>query len=76
MLVNVRSPWLRMDGEMIIRQATFERGEGGTTTKLEIVSPQAFAPEPPDGAKSKSGSTRKAGKRNLWSEALGEEDTE
>jgi prophage tail gpP-like protein len=71
MLVPVRSSWLRMDGEMIIRQVTYERGEGGTTAKLDIVSPQAFAPEPPD---SKDAKTRKAGKRNVWAEAIGEED--
>lgn len=71
MLVPVRSSWLRMDGEMIIRQVTYERGQGGTTCKLDIVSPQAFAPEPPD---SKGAKTRKAGKRNLWAEAIGEEN--
>lgn len=71
MLVHLRSPWLRMEGEMIIRQATFERGDSGTTTKLDIVSPQAFAPEPPDSS-SKAG-TKKAGKRNLWAEAIGED---
>lgn len=71
MLVQVRSPWLRMDGQMIIRQATYERGEGGTTTKLDIVSPQAFSPEPPDSKKGKAG---KKGGRNIWAEAIGEED--
>lgn len=70
MLVAVRSAWLRLDGEMIIRQATFERGEQGTTTRLDLVSPQAFAPEPPDSRKTK---TNKAGKRNIWAEAIGEE---
>lgn len=71
MLVQVRSSWLRMDGEMIIRQATFERGDGGTVTKLDIVSPQAFSPEPPDSNKGKKG---KRGGRNIWAEAIGEED--
>ena len=74
MLVDVRSSWLRMFGEMIIRQVTYERGENGTTTRLDIVSPQAFAPEPPDSPKSKSGGTRSAGKKNIWAEAIGEED--
>lgn len=78
MLVRVRSPWLRMDGDMIIRQATFERGDQGTTTKLDLVSPQAFAPEPPDSSQAamttaKNSSTRSAGKRDLWGEAIGEE---
>ena len=71
LLVSVRSPWLRMDGEMIIRQVTYERGENGTTTKLDIVSPQAFAPEPPDGKEAKKG---KVAKRNIWAEAIGEEE--
>jgi prophage tail gpP-like protein len=71
LLVNVRSSWLRMDGEMIIRQATYERGDGGTTTKLDIVSPQTFAPEPPDG---KAATKGKVGKRNIWAEAIGEEE--
>lgn len=73
MLVHVRSPWLRCDGEMIIRQVTYERGEGGTTSKLDIVSPQAFAPEPPD-SKSKDAKKGKASGRNIWREAIGEED--
>lgn len=76
MLVQVRLPWLRMDGEMMIRQVTYERGSAGTTAKLDIVSPQAFAPEPPDSAKSSRGSTRNAGKKNIWAEAIGEEDAE
>lgn len=70
MLVPVRSPWLRMEGDMIIRQATFERGDSGTTTKLDLVSPQAFAPEPPDA----KANTRSAGKKNIWTAATGEED--
>lgn len=72
LLVYVRSSWLRMDGWMLIRQATYERGEGGTTTKLEIVSPQAFDPEPPDGKKSTK--SDKKGSRNMWREAIPEED--
>jgi prophage tail gpP-like protein len=74
MLVQVKSPWLRMDGQMIIRQATYERGDGGTTTKLDIVSPQAFSPEPPDSKKTAKSKTSKKGGRNIWSEAIGEED--
>lgn len=71
LLVQVKSPWLRMDGQMIIRQATYERGDGGTTTKLDIVSPQAYSPAPPD---SKDGKKGKKGGRNIWAEAIGEED--
>lgn len=71
MLVPVKSDWLRMDGEMIIRQVTFTRDESGTNAKLDIVSPQAFAPEPPD---SKKGKKKKNKGRNIWAEAIGEED--
>jgi prophage tail gpP-like protein len=74
LLVYVRSGWLRMDGWMLIRQVTYERGEGGTTAKLEIVSPQAFDPEPPDGEKGKKGKKGKKGGRNIWAEAIGDED--
>jgi len=74
LLVYVRSTWLRMDGWMLIRQVTYERGEGGTTAKLEIVSPQAFDPEPPDGKKDKKGKAGKKGGRNIWAEAIGEEE--
>jgi prophage tail gpP-like protein len=63
-----------MDGWMLIRQVTYERGEGGTTAKLEIVSPQAFDPEPPDGEKGKKGKKGKKGGRNIWAEAIGDED--
>lgn len=74
LLVYVRSSWLRMDGWMLIRQVTYERGEGGTTARIEIVSPQAFDPEPPDGKEAKKGKAGKTGKRNIWAEAIGEED--
>lgn len=73
MLVAVKSDWLRMDGEMIIRQATFTRDENGTLTKLDIVSPQAFAPEPPDSKDAKKKKGKNKG-RNIWAEAIGEED--
>lgn len=74
LLVYVQSAWLRMDGWMLIRQVTYERGEGGTTAKLEIVSPQAFDPEPPDGKKGKKGKAGKKGGRNIWAEAIREEE--
>lgn len=67
LLVDVRSPWLRLDGEMIIRQVTYERGEEGTTTTLDVVSPQAYAPEPPKGDESSGGGG------NIWAAALGED---
>lgn len=80
MLVYVKSPWLRMDGEMLIRQVTFNResedGSEGTTCQLDICSPQAYAPEPPDSKKkgAKKGKKGKNGGRNIWAEAIGEED--
>ncbi|MCY1464018.1 hypothetical protein D9M71_819910 [compost metagenome] len=63
-----------MDGWMLIRQVTYERGESGTTAKLELVSPQAFDPEPPDGKKAKTKKAGKKGQRNIWAEAIGEEE--
>lgn len=77
MLVYVKSPWLRMDGEMLIRQVTFNKesadGSEGTTAQLDIISPQAYAPEPPD-SKKKGKKKGKKGGRNIWAEAIGEED--
>lgn len=46
MLVSVRSSWLGMSGEMLIRQVTFDKGAGGTVTQLDVVSPSAYEPEP------------------------------
>lgn len=81
MLVYVRSPWLRMDGEMLIRQVTFNRdgadGSEGTSCQIDVISPQAYSPEPPDSKKKgKSGKSKKkkGGGRNIWAEAIGEED--
>lgn len=69
LLVRVRSSWLSLDGEMLIRKVTLDKGDRGTTTRLEIVSPQAFDPEPPDGKKGKK--QKKSG--NSWAAALGED---
>lgn len=75
LLVSIRSPWLRLDGEMLIRQCTFTRDpQGGTETVLEIISPQAFDPEPPDADKSQAKMKKGAGKnkgRNIWADAVG-----
>lgn len=68
LLVSVRSPWLRMNGVMIIRQVTYERGDSGTTSKLEIVSPQAFAPEPP--GKKKGDKAGGGSDPSVWNEAM------
>lgn len=70
-LVAVKSPWLRMDGDMLIRQVTYTRSATeGTRVELDLVSPQAFSPEPPDKAKQ----AKQTGK-NIWREALGDEPT-
>ncbi|MBO3274123.1 phage baseplate assembly protein [Pseudomonas schmalbachii] len=78
LLVQVRSEWLRMDGEMLIRQVTFTRSPSdGTTTVLELISPQAFEPEPPDAEKSQARQKKGRGKnkgRNIWAEGVGLED--
>ena len=75
LLVSIRSPWLRLDGEMLIRQCTFTRDpQGGTETVLEIISPQAFDPEPPDADKSQAKMKKGKGKnkgRNIWADAVG-----
>lgn len=70
MLVRVSLPWLSLEGEMLIRQVTFEKDQGGTTTSLDIVSPQAFEPEPPDGKQKKK---PKKGKGGSWAAALAED---
>lgn len=73
-LVNVRSPWLRIDGQMLVRQVTLARdATSGTVATLELVSPQAYDPAPPDG---KGRSLKKKDRANVWAEALGEEITE
>lgn len=74
LLVSVTSSFLRMDGDMLIRQVTYRRtSSGGTEVELSLVSPQAFSPEPPDTKKQKSGAAKKGG-RNIWREALGDDE--
>jgi prophage tail gpP-like protein len=69
-LVAVKSSWLRMDGDMLVRQVTYRRNATeGTLVDLDLVSPQAFSPEPPD----KSKADKQKGK-NIWREALGKEN--
>lgn len=67
LLVQVSAPWLRLDGEMLIRQVTFEKSSSGTTTQLDLVSPQAYAPEPISG----SGKKKKGG--GAFNESVGED---
>jgi prophage tail gpP-like protein len=46
-LVRVRSPLVRLDGDMLITQATYEVSpDGGTVTHLNLKRPDAFKPEP------------------------------
>lgn len=72
LLVAVTSAFLRMDGDMLIRQVTYKRSaSNGTECELSIVSPQAYSPEPPDKKKEKP---TKTGGRNIWREALGDDE--
>jgi prophage tail gpP-like protein len=71
-LVGVTSSFLRMDGDMLIRQVTYKRSaSSGTEVELSLVSPQAFSPEPPDKTKDKR---PKTSGRNIWREALGDDE--
>jgi prophage tail gpP-like protein len=45
-LVQVRSPTLRINGEMLITEVTYSLDDGGTTTELQLRRPDAFLPEP------------------------------
>lgn len=74
MLVQVDVPALQIVGEMLIRQVTYTRDESGTVAKLDIVSPQAYAPEPPASDKAKR--QKKGGKgrgSSSWGATLAED---
>lgn len=45
-LVRVQAPTLRGDGDLLISQVTYSLDDGGETTQLFLVRPDAFAPEP------------------------------
>lgn len=45
-MVRVKSPFLGIDSDMLIRQATFSLDDGGTTTELQLGRPDAYRPEP------------------------------
>lgn len=45
-LVRVTSPSLRVDGDMLVTEATYTLDAGGTTTQLQLRRPDAFRPEP------------------------------
>jgi prophage tail gpP-like protein len=44
--VRVRSPFLGVDGDLLITSATYSLNEGGTTTQLTLKRPDSFKPEP------------------------------
>lgn len=78
LLIPITASLLRLDGDMLIRQVTYRRTQsGGTEAELSLVSPQAFSPEPPDSKKDKDkekSSGSKKGGRNIWREALGDDE--
>lgn len=78
LLVHVKSSFLRIDGDMLIRQVTYRRtSTDGTECDIDIVSPQAFSPEPPDKAKEEKKNSKTGGSgpgRNIWREALGKDE--
>lgn len=76
MLVKVSCPWLSLDGEMLIRQVTFNKDDrGGTTTRIDVVSPLAYEPEPPDGKQKKKPKKKGKGKKggNAWMSVLADD---
>jgi len=75
LLVGVTSGFLRMDGDMLIRQVTYKRsGDSGTECELSLISPQAFSPEPPDKTENAKAKRAKNGGVNIWREALGDDE--
>lgn len=74
-LVHVKSTFLRMDGDMLVRQVTYRRTPaGGTECDLDLVSPQAFSPEPPDKSKEEKKNGKGRSGQNIWREALGKDE--
>jgi prophage tail gpP-like protein len=45
-LVRVKCPWVRQDTDFVIDSIEFAIDESGTTAKMELVVPQAYAPNP------------------------------
>ena len=45
-LVTLQSPFLGINGQMLISEATYSFDEGGTVTHLTLRRPDAFVPEP------------------------------
>lgn len=75
-LVGVTSSFLRMNGDMLIRQVTYKRSaSSGTECELSLISPQAFSPEPPDKSGTEKEKRKKNSGKNIWREALGDDDS-
>lgn len=45
-ITRVKAPSVRVDGDMLISQVEYTKGSGGEITKLTLVRPDAFTPEP------------------------------
>lgn len=45
-LVRATVPRIGVDGDMLISQVEYTMGDGGQTTQLHLVRPDAFTPEP------------------------------
>jgi prophage tail gpP-like protein len=54
-LVNVRVPAIGVGGDMLIAEVEHSISEGGEVTKLQLVRPDAFTPEPEAVVKQSSG---------------------
>ena len=72
LIVAVQSDWLRISGDMLIRQVTYQKNlSSGTTTTIDIVSPQAYLPEPPEERQADDRPGRvKGGSGINWEEAI------
>lgn len=65
LIVPVRSPWLRMAGDMLIREVRYSKDPtSGTTATLSVISPKAYESEP---------FVPPAEDGNVWAEALDDE---
>lgn len=45
-LVRIKCPWVREDDDFVISSAEYSIGESGTETKMELVSPKSYTPNP------------------------------
>ena len=72
LLVAVQSDWLRMSGDMLIRQVTFQQTLGsGTTATIDLVSPLTYLPEPIDPERADGQKKKKHGGSGInWEEVI------